>query len=340
MTYAAVAGAHRRCRLRDVAFVLGMSALGMCFSTPLLAAEPVLVPFQHDFAESITATSDGALIFSSFAGGRISRAAPGAVEASEWIKPGTNGLLSVLGVLADETTNTLYACSFDASGFGVMVSTGTKLGALKTFDLKTGTPKASYDMPAGTIPDQLPLCNDMVIARDGNVYVSDTLSGRILRLKKGGTALETWATDPRWSVKGPQLDGIAILDDGNIYINIFEGDGLYRVEIKSDGSAGEITKLETSRKLYHSDGLRRFGPHSLIMVEGETIGTLDLITISGDSAKVETIQGGFDGPVSLVQVGNVAYVLDCPLRFLFNPDLNKKPGPPIRAIPVKLPAAQ
>ena len=67
------------------------------------------------------------------------------------------------------------------------------------------------------------------------------------------------------------------------------------MEIKSDGSAGEITKLETSRKLYHSDGLRRFGPHSLIMVEGETIGTLDLITISGDSAKVETIQGGFDG---------------------------------------------
>ena len=222
----------------------------------------------------------------------------------------------------------------------VMVPTGTKPGALKTFDLKTGTPKASYDMPAGTIPDQLPLCNDMVIARDGNVYVSDTLSGRILRLKKGGTALETWATDPRWSVKGPQLDGIAILDDGNIYINIFEGDGLYRVEIKSDGSAGGITKLETSRKLYHSDGLRRFGPHSLIMVEGETIGTLDLITISGDSAKVETIQGGFDGPVSLVQVGNVAYVLDCPLRFLFNPDLNNKPGPPIRAIPVKLPAAQ
>jgi len=73
-------------------------------STITLAAEPgpVLVPFPHDFAESITATPDGALIFSSFAGGRISRAAPGAAEATEWIKPGTNGLLSVLGVLADE----------------------------------------------------------------------------------------------------------------------------------------------------------------------------------------------------------------------------------------------
>lgn len=340
MTKASDAAVRRSGRLRKMALALGTAALAACLSTPLLAAEAVLVPFPYDFAESITATSDGALIFSSFAGGRISRAAPGATEASEWIKPGTNGLLSVLGVLADEPSNTLYACSVDASGFGVIVPTGTKPGALKTFDLKTGAPKASYDMPAGTIEGQLPLCNDMVVGADGTVYVSDTLSGRILRLKKGASALETWATDPRWNVKGPQLDGIAILDDGNLYVNIFEGDGLYRVEIKPDGSAGAVTKLETSRKLYHSDGLRRFGPHSLIMVEGETVGTLDLITVSGNSAKVDTIKDGFDGPVSLVQVGDVAYVLDDPLRFLFNPDLNKKPGPPVRAIPVKLPAAQ
>jgi len=341
MTYASDGAAHRFRRLRNMTLALGIPALAACLSTPLLAAEPapVLVPFPHDFAESITATSDGTLIFSSFAGGRISHATPGAAEATEWIKPGTNGLLSVLGVLADESSNTLYACSVDASGFGVVVPTGTKPGALKTFDLKTGAPKASYDMPAGTIADQMPLCNDMVFAADGTVYVTDTLSGRILRLKKGATKLETWATDARWDAKGPQLDGIAILADGNIYANIFEGDGLYRIEIKPDGSAGAVTKLETSRKLYHSDGLRRFGSNSLIMVEGETVGTIDLITVSGNSAKVETIQGGFDGPVSLVQVGNVAYVLDCPLRYLFNPELNKKPGPPIRAIPVKLPAA-
>src|SRR5262249_43706201 len=92
MDYAAVAGAHRHCRLRDIAFVLGMSALGIFFSAPLLAAEPVLVPFPHDFAESITATSDGTLIFSSFAGGRISRAARGAAEASECLpRPAPRG---------------------------------------------------------------------------------------------------------------------------------------------------------------------------------------------------------------------------------------------------------
>jgi outer membrane immunogenic protein len=36
--------------------------------------------------------------------------------------------------------------------------------------------------------------------------------------------------------------------------------------------ARSATKLDTSRKLYHSDGLRKFGSNSLIMVEGEKVG--------------------------------------------------------------------
>ena len=44
------------------------------------------------------------------------------------------------------------------------------------------------------------------------------------------------------------------------------------------------------------------------------------------------MKDGFDGPVSLAQVGDVAYVLDDPLRYLFDPELSKKPGPPVRAI--------
>jgi hypothetical protein len=321
--------------------VFTLAAAAACFSTPLFAADPapVLIPFPHDFAESVTSTSDGTMIFSSFEGGRVSRAAPGATEATEWIKPGTDGLSSVLGVLADEATNTLYVCSNDASGGGVKVPTGATPPALKTFDLKTGTLKASYPLPAGTIAGQLPFCNDTALAADGTAYISDTLSGRILRLKKGATALEVWATDPRWEVKGPQLDGITILDDGNIYTNVFEGDGLYRIDVKPDGSAGKAVKLETSRKLYHSDGMRKFGPHSFLMVEGEKSGKLDLVTISGDTAKIDTLKDGFDGPTGVTQVGGVAYVLDDPLRYMTDAELGKHPVA-IKAIPVKLPATE
>ena len=168
---------------------------------------------------------------------------------------------------------------------------------------------------------------------------ADSFAGHILRLKPGAKEFEIWASDPRWDVPGKaQLDGIAILPDGAVYANIFEGDGLYRIPVNSDGSAGKVVKLQTSRPLYHSDGLRAFGPNKLIMVEGETKGNLDLITIDGDNANIETVKGGFDGPVSLVQVGDTIYVLDSPLRYLLGPEAKeKKAPPPFTAFAVKAP---
>ena len=65
---------------------------------------------------------------------------------------------------------------------------------------------------------------------------------------------------------------------------------------------------QTSRPLYHSDGLRAYRSDRLLMVEGETKGNLDLITLSGDAANIETLKGGFEGPVSLAQVGDTVYL--------------------------------
>jgi sugar lactone lactonase YvrE len=293
----------------------------------------VVVPGTTDFPESMTASADGTLFFSSFGGGRIWRAKPGETQASEWIKQGSNGLASALGVLADDKSNTLYVCSDDFSGAGIKIPGGAAT-SLKLFDLKTGEPKGSIPTPGSPT-----LCNDIVVAGDGTAYVSDSFSGQILRLKPGAKELEVWTQDPRWKVEGKaQLDGIAILGDGSIYTNIFEGDGLYRIPVNPDGGAGAITKLQTSRPLYHSDGLRAFGPNKLLMVEGETKGNLDLITIDGDNAKIETIKDGFDGPVSLAQVGDQIYVLDVPLRYLLGPEAKeKKAPPPFKASTVKAP---
>ena len=53
------------------------------------------------------------------------------------------------------------------------------------FELDTGKLIGRWPFPApgGT-------CNDIAIARDGSAYASDTPGGRILRLAKGGSALE------------------------------------------------------------------------------------------------------------------------------------------------------
>jgi sugar lactone lactonase YvrE len=321
------------CRaLAPLAFASSCAIAALITAGPARAAN-VVVPGTTDFPESMTASADGTLFFSSFGNGRVWRAKPGETQASEFIKSGSNGLSSALGVLADDKSNTLYVCSDNFSAAGIKIPGGTAT-SLKLFDLKTGEAKGSIPTPGSPT-----LCNDIVVANDGTAYVSDSFSGQILRLKPGANAFEVWTQDPRWKVEGKaQLDGIAMLADGAIYTNIFEGDGLYRIPVNADGSAGAITKLQTSRPLYHSDGLRAFGPNKLIMVEGETKGNLDLITVDGDNAKIETIKDGFDGPVSLVQVGDQIYVLDVPLRYLLGPEAQaKKPPPPFKASTVPAP---
>lgn len=294
------------------------------------APNEISIPGDRAFPESITSTSDGTIYIGSMAEGLVFRVAPGAAKAEVWIKPGTNGLMSVLGVLADEKSGTLWACSSDLSGMGVKVGGDNRQVALKSFDLKTGAAKSSYPLPGGKA-----LCNDMVVAADGTLYVTDSLNPHILRLKPGASALEVWAENPLFHVeKGAGLDGIAIGSDGSIVTNTFNGGGLFKVEMKSDGSAGAVTQLKTSRPITLPDGLRKLGNNTFLMIEGE--GRLDVVTIDGANAKIDTVKDGYNGPVAVTQIGPMAWVLEGQLTHLFDPKTGK-PGP-FHATAVAIPA--
>jgi hypothetical protein len=92
--------------------VLGTAFISLG-SGALTAATPTEVTIHDDkpFPESLTSTSDGSLIIGSLGKGEIFKAAKGAATAEPWIKPGTNGLQRVLGVLADQKSGTLWVCS-------------------------------------------------------------------------------------------------------------------------------------------------------------------------------------------------------------------------------------
>src|SRR5690242_10709788 len=100
-------------------------------SVVLAAAVPmdVTIPEDKPFPESLTSTSDGALIIGSVTKSEIFRAPKGAAKADVWIKPGTNGLQRILGVFADQRAGTLWVCSDKLAPNGAP-------SALKTFDLK------------------------------------------------------------------------------------------------------------------------------------------------------------------------------------------------------------
>jgi sugar lactone lactonase YvrE len=213
------------------------------------------------------------------------------------------------------------------SGLGVD-GPGRATGShLKGFDLSTGDGKISAQFPGKTN-----LCNDMTVASDGTVYVTNSLAPQILQLKPGGKTLEVWVENKQFQPpSGIGLDGIAIGSDGDIYVNTFNGGDFFRVEVK-DGKPGAITKLETSRPLKLPDGLRLVSGQNFLMVEGS--GSLDRVTVNGDKVSIETIKDGLKEPTAVAKVGGTAWVTEGQLSHLFNAKTNGPPRLPFEIVPV------
>ena len=111
-------------------------------------------------AENLTSSRDGTVYFGSMAKGTIYRAAPGAAQAEPWILASTAGLTRVLGVLADDKTNTLWVCQNATGGRGGAPVAGQT--ALRSFDLKSGAAKGTYPFPPNS-----GVCNDIAVSADG-----------------------------------------------------------------------------------------------------------------------------------------------------------------------------
>jgi streptogramin lyase len=256
--------------------------------------------------ENLTSSKDGTVYFGSTAKGTIYRAVPGAARAEPWILASATGLTNVLGVLADDKTNTLWVCQNATGGRGGAPVVGQT--ALRSFDLKSGAPKGLYPFPPNA-----GICNDIAVSADGTAYVSESFRGRIHRLRPGATALEVWVTDQQLDV----IDGLALLADGAVYANNFASGKLYRVPVKDDGSAGAVVPIETSIPLGRPDGLRTAGPRTLIQAEGQ--GRFTELTITGNRAEVRVVQDSLPGASGVTLVGDSAFVLISRLKAVVVP---------------------
>lgn len=245
--------------------------------------------------ENLTSTRDGTVFFGRTANGTIYRALPDQSQAVAWIRADKAGLTNVLGVLADEKTNTLWVC--DNAPFRRGGTPPPGLPALRAFDLKTGEAKGTYPSPGGGV------CNDVAIAADGSAYASDTFGGRILRLKPGAKELEVWASGSE--LRG--ADGLSFLADGSLYVNIIYNGKLLRIPVKEDGTAGPAVEIKTSAPFSRPDGLRTSGPKTLLQAEGG--GRLTEITVDEDKAEVRVLKDGLSGSLGVTQVGATAFVL-------------------------------
>ena len=276
------------------------------------------------FPESLSSGPDGSLYIGSMKG-IVFRAPPHAAMAEAWIQPtAENGILSLLGVLADGRSKTLWLCS-SPSPLRSLPAVG--VSSLVAFDLKSGRQKGAWPFPAPASA-----CNDITIARDGSAYATDTPNGRILVLKPHAKALELFAEDPK--LKG--IDGIVFSGSGVLYANIVSRGALVRLDRGKDGKFAGITELKLSQPVAGPDGFRLISGDRFLLAEG-TSGRIDEVTIKGDEAQITVLKEGLTSPPGVTRVGRVAYATEGKIGYLIDPKLKgQSPGAFFaRAIPLE-----
>jgi sugar lactone lactonase YvrE len=259
------------------------------------------------FPESVTASADGTIYVGSVKG-NVYRALPDSSVAQAWIRHSPeNGILTILGVLADDAHDTLWLCSAP-NFFGPERSEGVT--ALHAYDLASGAQKGKWDFPGGGT------CNDITVAGDGTAFASDTAGGRILTLAPGASELSVWGADP--ALVG--IDGLAFSGDGVLIVNNVRQNQLIRVDRNADGSMGALTILTLNLELGGPDGLRLLSGNRFIQAEG-TIGRVHIADIDGDTATITVLNDVLVSSPGVATVGNIAYAIESNIQYLLDPKL-------------------
>jgi sugar lactone lactonase YvrE len=280
------------------------------------------------FPEGIAVDAEGAFYVGSMELGSIMRIPSGGRSAEAFIEAGSNGLVTVLGLFADDERNLLWVCNSDWEASNL---TGTAPVAILSFDLQTGEAVGSYAFPDGGF------CNDLTVDEAGNVYASDSWSPRILRLPVGGDTLEVWVEDEIFGSEQWSLNGLDVAN-GELYIVNQRAGRLFRVSIDADGSADSITEIETSQELRRPDGLKIIGENLLAIAEAGS-GGMALVHIDGDSAEVEVISEGLDGIATFAYWQGSAWVVENQGQHFWDPaNSGSEADLPFRIVEVLLPS--
>jgi hypothetical protein len=256
---------------------------------PVAHALTVSVP-QKSQPESITIAPNGDLVLGSMGSSKIYRAKKGSEKAEVFIDVSADGAGAFLGVLADATTNTLWACQIYTTPPG-----SPPRSALRGFDLKTGAAKFRWDLPG-----EKNLCNDFVVGPDKALYISDTFGAKIWRLKPGAAAPEMFSDDR--TLYG--IDGITFIGD-SLYENNVIFNKLYRVSIDASGNAGKPVDIWMDKPVKGPDGMRAANGKLFLTENGA--GKIDMVAVSGDTASITVLQEGLATPTAIEPAGDTLW---------------------------------
>jgi len=309
---------------RQVIKPIALSALFYSFLyvlvIPVAVADELVAfdPGLNEFPESVSADVSGN-VYVSLRGetGEIRRIKPNGkmVPHFHLSPPPPAGSLGILGVLTDGPDQLFTAvASFDREtthGVWLVRRNG-----------KAHRIEGSQNIIAP---------NDLVLADDGSIYVTDLLLGaiwRIFRTEDKGYSVELWALDEKLAGNGSSGQGIPLgangiaYHDGKIHVAVTERAHIISFDIMEDGSAGPAETYAAHPSLYLIDGITvdsegvLYG--AVVALGGVSLGRIMRI----EQGQVpEIILGPADGLQFMTSVAFGSHPTDCSTLYVVNWDL-------------------
>lgn len=227
------------------------------------------LPIRDLFPEGIAVDAvSGRTFISSLLHGGVLLVEPG--RQPRWfLSPTSSGPWATLGLKIDQGRKLLWVASKGWPGRSSLQAGAPERSALFAVDLDSGRMCRRVEWRG----DGKHLFNDMALASDGSVYVTDSDAGAVYRVPSGEDRFETVL--PPGTLDQP--NGIVLSRDGRGLLVAAEGPGLYHVSL-ADGACREI-RLPPLVHLQGIDGLTRVGSRLIAIQNGLPPGRIVLLEL-------------------------------------------------------------
>lgn len=175
-------------------------------------------------------------------------------DATLFIEPGTEGMKGVIGLAVDRARNALWVTSNSVPRYEGFDPAGGTQALLYRFSLDDGDFEAKFEIAEDKLNHVL---GNVTVAPDGSVYVVDSLSRLIYRLKPKGEVLQPYIGSARMT----SLQGLEVTPDGKYLFVTDYLKGLFRIDLETG----------TVYKMGHKPGINLGGINDLAFYQDSLI---------------------------------------------------------------------
>ncbi len=208
------------------------------------------LPPGFRYPNGIARAADGTLYVGSVTSGQVLRRR----HRGSWevLHPGSDHVYAGTSLRLDAERGLLWGASPD-----FLPGDRARPHRIFALDPATGSVRRSLEMPEGGFG------NDLALAPDGTVFVTDSRKGRLLRLDPGADGLRTVLEHPTLEpVGGIGVAGIALAADGRMVLGNYGAGTLHILD------GGDLRAMALPRPLENPDGLAFAADGALVVLEG------------------------------------------------------------------------